>query len=520
MPGGHPFDHVRAPGKVWLVGAGPGDPGLISVRGLEVLAAAEVVLHDALAHPALLDACRGAELRNVGKRFGEPSSAQERINHELIELAREGKRVVRLKGGDPLLFARGAEEALALANAGVEFEIVPAVSSPVGAATYAGIPLTHRDWSSSVTFITGSDRAGEAWSPDAWKKLATATDTICVLMGMRRIDEITQAVMAGGRDPQTPVAVIQWGARPEQRVVVGTLSDIVEKVRSAGLKNPAVIVVGEVVRLREELRWYDRRPLFGKRVLVPRAAEQAERTAKAIRARGAEPVLVPLIEFHPPPDRGPLLRALDVLSSYEWVLFTSENGVERTFAALREGRRDARAFGAAKIGAIGPRTADALARYGLIADLVAEEHVGEGLARDLLAAGCPKRILIARALVARDELPRLLREAGAEVDVVAAYETRPVEPARVLEQLSAAHADIVLLTSSSIVRSLVTALGPEARDHLASVTVASIGPITSKTAEELGVRVDVAAEVHTLDGLLAALERRFLGTSLPAAPRE
>ncbi|HEY3500776.1 MAG TPA: uroporphyrinogen-III C-methyltransferase [Polyangiaceae bacterium] len=520
MAGDHSSDHVRAPGKVWLVGAGPGDPGLISVRGLEVLASAEVVLHDALAHPALLDACRGAELRNVGKRFGEPSSAQEPINRELIELARAGKRVVRLKGGDPLLFARGAEEALALAAAGVKFEIVPAVSSPMGAATYAGIPLTHRDLSSSVTFITGSDRAGEAWSPEAWKKLATATDTICVLMGMRRLEEIAQAVIAGGRDPGTPVAVIQWGARPEQRVAIGTLANITATVQREGLKNPAVIVVGEVVRLREELRWYDTQPLFGKRVLVPRALEQAERTAKAIRARGAEPVLVPLIEFHPPPDRAPLLRAVGALSTYEWVLFTSENGVERTFSALRERGGDARAFGTAKVGAIGPRTADALARYGIAADLVAEEHVGEGLARDLLARGRPKRVLIARALVARDELPRLLREAGAEVDVVAAYETRPVPVATVLERLDEARADVVLLTSSSIARSLVTALGPRARDHLASLTVASIGPITTKTAEELGVRVDVAAPVHTLDGLLDALERHFPGAPLPAAPRE
>jgi uroporphyrinogen III methyltransferase/synthase len=497
------------------VGAGPGDPGLISVRGLEVLAGADVVLHDALAHPALLDACRGAELRNVGKRFGEPSSAQEPINRELIELARAGKRVVRLKGGDPLLFARGAEEALALTAAGVAFEIVPAVPSPVGAAAYAGIPLTHRDFSSSVTFITGSDRAGEAWSPESWKKLATATDTICILMGMRRLGEITRAIIEGGRSPATPVAVIHWGARPEQRVEVGTLSDIVDRVRAAGLKNPSVVVVGEVVRLREKLRWYDARPLFGKRLLVPRAAEQAERSARAIRARGAEPVLVPLIRILPPPDARPLAAALAALGGYDWVLFTSENGVERTFGALTAAGRDARAFGSAKVGVIGPRTAEALARRGIRADLVAEEHVGEGLARDLLALGSPRRVLLSRALVARDELPRLLREAGAEVDVVPAYETQPVPPAELAERIRNAAVDVVLLTSSSIVRSLVDALGSTARDQLAALTVASIGPVTTQTAEELGVRVDVAADVHTLDGLLDALEAHFRAAASP-----
>jgi uroporphyrinogen III methyltransferase/synthase len=241
--------------KVWLVGAGAGEPGLITVRGLEVLRDAEVVLHDALSHPALLLECPGAEIRNVGKRAGERSPPQGSINRQLIELAGQGKRVVRLKGGDSFLFARGAEEASALAKAGIPFEIVPGVSSPVAASAYSGISFTHRDWSSSVTFITGSDRAGVKWSPDSWKKLATATDTICVLMGMRRIEEITQALIDGGRASDTPAAVIQWGARPEQRVAVATLSKIARVSRAQGLVNPAVIVVGQVVTLRETLAW-------------------------------------------------------------------------------------------------------------------------------------------------------------------------------------------------------------------------------------------------------------------------
>jgi uroporphyrinogen III methyltransferase/synthase len=498
-------------GKVWLVGAGPGDPGLITVRGLEVLRRAEVVLYDTLAHPALLDAASQAEHRDVGKRYGEPGASQSEINRELIELARAGKRVVRLKGGDPLLFARGAEEALALVEAKIPFEIVPGISSPVAAAAYAGISLTHRDLSSSTTFITGSDRAGKEWSPESWKRLATATDTICVLMGMRRIEAIAQALIDGGRSPETPAAVIQWGARPSQRVVVGRLADIADTARDAGLSNPAVIVVGEVVRLRESLRWYDTRPLFGRRVLVPRPAGQAERTAQALRERGAEPRVVPVIEIVPPADPAPLESAVGRLADYEWVLFTSANGVEQLFLALRRAGRDARAFGAAKIGVIGPRTADALERFGIRADRVAEEHVGEGLARDILALGTPRRVLIARALVARDVLPALLREAGAEVDVVAAYETRPAPagPKSLVELVETRAVDTVLFTSSSTVKTTVERLGASAVELLGRLTVASIGPITTRTAEELGLRVDVTATTFTVDGLLDALEKYF-----------
>src|SRR6478752_69428 len=277
----------QRPGRVWLVGAGPGEPGLITVRGQSVLSRAEVVLYDALAHPALLEHCPQAELHNVGKRYGEDSAAQDAITQQMIELARQGKRVVRLKGGDPFMFARGAEEALALADAGIPFEVVPGVASPVAASAYAGISLTHREVSASVTFITGSDRAGHEWSPESWKKLATATDTICVLMGMRRIGEITRAIMDGGRSPSTPAAVIHWGARPEQRVVTSTLEGIADAAHRAGLTNPSIIVVGEVVNLREKLAWYDSRPLSGKRVVIPRAVDQARDTAAALRERGA-----------------------------------------------------------------------------------------------------------------------------------------------------------------------------------------------------------------------------------------
>lgn len=502
------------PAKVALVGAGPGDPGLITVRGLALLQAAEIVLTDALAHPALLDACPNAEVRNVGKRFGEDSAAQTAINEELVRLARAGKRVVRLKGGDPLLFARGGEEAQALAAAGIPFEIVPGIASPVGASAYAGIPLTHRELSKSVTFITGSDRAGKEWSPEAWKQLATATDTICVLMGMRRIAEITRAILEGGRDPSTPAAVIQWGTRPEQRVLTAKLSEIAAKVQEAGIKNPAVIVVGDVVSLRETVSWYDSQPLFGKRLLLPRPEAQARATARAIRDRGAEPLVTPVIEIVAPPDAKPLERAVRELAEYAWVLFTSANGVERFFAEIARQGRDARAFASAKIAAIGPKTAAAIERHGIVPDLVAKEFVGEGLAAELVERAGPRgKVLLARALVARDALPDALRAAGFSVDVVPVYETRSASAAAKSELralIAAGRADAILFTSSSTVTETLSALGPDAAALLATITVASIGPITAGTLLEASVRIDVNADVYTVEGLLDALQRHYL----------
>jgi uroporphyrinogen III methyltransferase/synthase len=503
------------PGKVWLVGAGAGDPGLITVRGLSVLSRADVVLYDALAHPALLEACPQAERRNVGKRYGEDSAVQAAIIAQMIELGQAGKRVVRLKGGDPLMFARGAEEGLALAAAGVPFEIVPGVSSPVAASAFAGISLTHRELSSSVTFITGSDRAGKEWSPESWKKLATATDTICVLMGMRRIAEITQAIIDGGRAPSTPAAVIHWGARPEQRVVTAPLSQIAEASKQAGLKNPAIILVGEVVRLREKLSWYDSRPLSGKRLVIPRAAGQARETAGAVLERGAVPLVLPMIAIDEPPEPARLARAVGELSSYDWVLLTSTNGVERLRAELERSGRDARAFGSAKVGAIGPKTAEALERLGVRADVVAQEFVGEGLAAAVLARGAPKRVLLLRALVARDALPEALRAQGCEVDVVPAYQTRPLTDsgAELAQGIESGGVDAILFTSSSTVTSTVEALGPRAHELLGRLVLASIGPITTRTLESVGLRASVQAQIYTIEGLLDALEQHFISAA-------
>jgi uroporphyrinogen III methyltransferase/synthase len=504
-----------AAGKVWLVGAGPGDPDLITVRGRRVLEQAEVVLHDALSHPSLLEYCQRAQIVNVGKRYGERSPPQAVVTQQLLHYAGAGKRVVRLKGGDPFMFARGAEEALALVEAGVDFEIVPGVSSPVAASAYAGISFTHRDLSSSVTFITGSDREGKDWSPESWHKLATATDTICVLMGMRRIDEICQAIIKGGRSPNTPVAVIQWGARPEQRVVRAALSQIASAVKQQGITNPAVIVVGEVVELRDRIAWFDTRPLFGKRILVPRPPKQARGTARLLRDRAAEPLLFSAISIEDPPDPEPLRQAARDVGSYDWVLFTSANGVECFMRALNDAGRDARAFGNAKLGVIGPKTAQSLVVHGLRADLVADEYIGESLAEALLAEGNAQRVLIPRALEAREVLPERLRAAGLHVDVVPAYETKKANPERraELEALISGQLDVVMFTSSSTVSALCDVLGQGAADLLSQVTVAAIGPVTAKTASELGLKVDVTAEIYTVEGLLDALEQHFVSHS-------
>jgi uroporphyrinogen III methyltransferase/synthase len=496
-------------GTVFLVGAGPGSPDLITVRGQALLGRADVVLYDALSHPGLLAMARpGAELRNVGKRGGSLSPSQEWITSQLIELAGEGKMVVRLKGGDSFLFARGAEEAEALVQAGIPFEVVPGLSSPIGTSAYAGIPLTHRELSSSVSFITGTDREGKEWSEAAWLKIATATDTLCILMGMRRIDEICHALIRGGRAPSTPAAVIMWGARPDQRVCEAPLGELARRSREMGLSNPGVIIVGEVVSLRNQLSWFEKRPLFGRKILIPRPAHQAQDTANQVRERGAEAVVYPVIEIQPPPDREPLIRAAANVGDYDWLLFTSANGVDAFFEALSETRGDTRRLGGVQVGVIGPRTGKALERYGVVPDVVAEEFVAEGLVSAILQRVSSGRLLLPRAREAREELPRALREAGLTIDVVDAYETKPIgEPAshglrRLFED---ERIDTVLFTSSSMVKSTVGALGAEALSLLRKVTIASIGPITTQTACELGLEVHVTAREYTVAGLLDAL---------------
>ncbi len=513
---------AASPGVVYLVGGGPGDPGLLTVRGAELLATADVVLHDELVHRALLERVReGAAVRCVGKRGGDPGTkqaSQAAIDAELIAEARAGRSVVRLKGGDPYLFGRGSEEAESLVAAGIPFEVVPGIPSPLGATAYAGISVTHRDLASSVTFVSAATRDGADFR---FAELASLRGTLCVLMGMRRLAAVCESLVRdAGRDPATPACVIQWGTRPEQAVVEGRLDSIAALARAAGLASPAVVVVGPVVSLRRTLRWFDARPLFGKRVLVTRPAGQAAATADLLRSRGAEPVTFPAIALFPPPEPARVTAAAKDLDRYDVVAFTSENGVLWFFRELDAQGRDARAFGRARVAAVGSGTAAALRTRGLRADIVPTEFRGDHLAGAILAdpevtaalSRGAARVLVPRALVGREVLAERLREAGCTVDVVPVYETRPASADRradLMRRVEEGTIDAVLLTSSSTADSLCELLGPRAPELLHRVVVASIGPITSATATKRGLTVAVTASTSTSAGLVEALEAHF-----------
>jgi uroporphyrinogen III methyltransferase/synthase len=495
---------------VYLVGAGPGDPGLITVAGLERLKEADVIVYDRLVNEALLKEARAdAELIFVGKVAGE-SHDQEAINRLLIEKAREGKRVVRLKGGDPFIFGRGGEEAEALREAGVPFEGVPGVTSAVAVPAYAGIPVTHRGLASTFAVITGHEHPEKPESSIDWAKLATAVDTLVFLMGTKTLPEIVEKLVANGRAAETPVAVIRWGTTPEQRTVVGTLADIAARVEEAGITPPAITVVGEVVGLRETLLWFEDRPLFGKRVLITRTRRQASVLARLLAAEGAIPIELPAIEIEPAADAEAVWAAIDGLKaqSYAWVVFTSANAVGLWFGHLGERGLDARAFAGAKVAAIGAATAEALAEKGISVDLVPTEYVAEAMVEALGSHVAPgDRMLVPRAESARPELVEGLRSLRCQVDEVTLYRAAVPEgaPAEALSLLRDGAIDIVTFTSSSTVRNLAAMLNGHI-DSLRAPLVACIGPITAKTAEELGLRVDVVASEYTVEGLVRAIE--------------
>jgi uroporphyrinogen III methyltransferase / synthase len=483
---------------VHLVGAGPGDPGLLTVRALELLRVADVVIYDRLSQESLLDLAPAAERIDVGKAPGHVRMTQSEINDLLIERGRRGEAVVRLKGGDPFVFARGGEEAAALAEAGVPFEVVPGITSAIAVPAYAGIPVTLRHSSTSVTIVTGHEEPGVEGAEGTvdWAAVARVGGTIVVLMGVARIGRIAAELMAAGRAPDTPVAVVQWGTRPEQRTVRATLSTIADQP----LGTPSTIVIGQVAA--SDLTWFENRPLFGRRVVVTRAREQARELVHRLQAQGAATVEVPAIEIRDPADGGAALAAVvDRLGDYDWVVLTSANGARRLLDAMRDGGRDARAFARARLAAIGPGTAEALAGANLEVDLVPPRFVAESLLDELPAPSATGgRLLLVRAAVARDVLPEGLRGKGWDVDVVEAYRT---EQAALAEEQAAAvaAADIVTFTSSSTVINFLGAMG----GRPIPAVVAAIGPITAATAAEHGLAVDVEAEVHTIDGLVDAL---------------
>jgi len=483
---------------VYLVGAGPGDPGLLTLRGAEVLGRADVVVYDRLSVRSLLAlAPPGAERISVGKAPGHAEMAQEDINALLVERGKAGATVVRLKGGDPFVFARGGEEAAALAEAGVAFEVVPGITSAVAVPAYAGIPVTLRHSSTSFTVVTGHEdpRVGDDGSVD-WDALARVGGTIVVLMGVARIRDIAARLVAAGRAPDTPVAAVTWGTRPQQRTVRATLATIADRP----LAPPATIVIGEVARL--DLAWFEQRPLFGRRVVVTRARAQASELTERFEATGAEVVELPTIEIAEPVDGGAALAsAVASLRDYEWVVLTSANGARRFLAALRDGRDAA----GVHIAAIGPGTANALREGNLVADLVPPEFVAESLLEVFPSpSASDAKVLLARAEVARDVLPEGLRARGWHVDVVDAYRTVAAAPdSDVLDAV--AGADVITFTSSSTVERFLEVAGARRVPRV----VACIGPVTAGTAREHGLRVDVEAAVHSLDGLVDAVVDHF-----------
>lgn len=477
---------------VYLVGAGPGDPGLLTVRAAEILRRADVVVHDRLAEASLLDlAPSGTPRHDVGKAPGAPIR-QDAINELLISLATGHDTVVRLKGGDPFVFGRGGEEALALAGAGIAFEVVPGITSAVAVAAYAGVPITHRGLATSFTVVTGHRGAAVDRETD-WAALAAGGGTIVVLMGVAHRAEIAARLVAGGMEPATPIVAVQWGTRPEQTTTRTTLAGLA----AAAVHPPATIIIGPVAGL--DLAWYERRPLLGRRVVVTRAREQASGLVGLLTAAGARAIELPTIAVADPSDGGASLRRAAAglaAGSYDWVVFTSANAVHRFLPVLR----DARDFGACRIAAIGPGTADALAGAHLVADLVPSRAVAEGL----LAAWpqLPKagRVLIPRAAVGRDVLPDGLAAAGWEVDVVEAYRTVR-EDASPAQMAAVEEADAVCFTSSSTVTNFMAVAGVE---RVPSVVVC-IGPATADTARRAGLDVATVAHPHTVPGLVDAV---------------
>jgi uroporphyrinogen III methyltransferase/synthase len=499
-------------GVVYLVGGGPGEPGLMTARSLELIASADAIFYDRLIPPGALDGAReDAELVYVGKQPGVPSVPQAEIGGRLVAAAAEGKSVVRLKGGDPFVFGRGGEEGEALREARVDFEVVPGVTAGVAATAYAGIPVTHRDDASAVAFITGHENPEKPQSALDWAALAIFPGTLVFYMGVKRLAENAAALIEAGRDPQEPAAAIERGTMPGQRTVAATLATIAEAVEREQVKAPALIVVGEVARRREKLGWLERRPLHGRRVVVTRARAQSSGLAARLRELGADVVELPAIRIESRIEAPQVREAAAGIGDYDVVCLTSPNGVRLLFEAMAAGgaegtgeggSRDARALAGATVAAIGPGTARALAEHGIVADVVPERFVAEGLLEALAGIDVEaKRVLVARAAEARDVLPDALRDRGAEVNVVPLYETVREAPAEV-EVERAQGADYVTFTSSSTVTNLLAALGDR---FPRNARVASIGPVTSETARAAGLRVDVEAERHDVDGLLAAL---------------
>ncbi len=505
------------PGKVYLIGAGPGDPGLITVKGQACIRTADVIIYDYLAAPALLaHASPQTEMIYVGKKGGDHTLPQGGINQLIIEKSRQGLVVARLKGGDPYIFGRGGEEAEELVAAGIPFEVVPGVTSAIAGAAYAGIPLTHRDYTSTLAFVTGHEDPTKASSSIDWKALATGIGTLVFFMGIKNLPLIAEQLQHNGMAPETPVALIRWGTTTRQKTVTGTLASIVAIARQAGLKAPAIIVVGKVVGLRERLQWFETRPLFGRTIVVTRARAQASDLVERLTELGAHCLEYPTIEVVPSENLAPLDAAIQSLATYDWLIFTSVNGVKYFFERLFALGQDVRALHHVRTAVIGPATAERLRQQGLRSDIVPASYRAESVVEAFAGKNVAgQRMLIPRAAEARPILPEELRRMGAAVDEITVYHTRPVADgaADLVDDLENGRIDMVTFTSSSTVKHFHQMLPADRRTQLMTgVRTASIGPITTETAESLGFKVHVTADEFTIPGLCEAIQTLFAAT--------
>jgi len=498
-------------GKVYLVGAGPGDPGLLTLKGKALLEKAQVVVYDYLANPELLKYCpEGCEFIYVGKKGGAHTMSQEEINQLLVQKAKEGKLVVRLKGGDPFLFGRGGEEIEELVKEEIPFEVVPGITSAIAVPAYAGIPVTHRDCTSTLAIITGHEAEGKEESKIDFKALAQI-GTLVFLMGVKNLPNIVENLIREGKNPNTPVAVIQWGTTPRQKTAVGTLETIFDEVKKQGITAPAIIVVGEVVKLREKFNWYEKKPLFGKKIVITRTREQASKLKSALIELGAEVIEIPTIEVRPLFNKK-TLETLKNLKNYDWLIFTSENGVRFFFSALFDTGLDVRALGGIKIAVIGPATKEVLKTYGIFPDLMPEKNfTQEGLLeafgkKDLSG----KKVLYVRAKVAREVLSEGLKAKGVLLEILPIYETlKPVDSGEKLKETLEKGISAITFTSSSTVENFFELLKEMELSLPPGVVLASIGPITSKSIRKFGYEPTVEAKEYTIPGLVKAMVEYF-----------
>jgi len=497
-------------GTVYLIGAGPGDPGLLTIKAKECIEHADVMVYDYLASPFLLNyAGKDAQIIYVGKKGGDHTLTQDKINLLLVEKAQQGLNVARLKGGDPFVFGRGGEEAQMLLSHGVPYEVIPGVTSAIAAPAYAGIPVTHRDHTSFVSFITGHEDPTKKDTSMQWDVYAKSNATLVFLMGVKNLENIVKNLIKHGKPSDTPIALVRWGTTARQQTVTGTLDTIVERVKAANLKSPAVIIIGHVVSLRDELAWFDKRPLFGKKIVITRARAQASGLVSTLSKLGAQCIEIPTIQIIPPEDIGPLKKSIKNIHHYDWLIFTSVNGVNFFFETLFDMGKDVRILGHLKFACIGPVTKERLKDFGIVSDILPETYRAESVIDAFSSINIKnKKVLLPRAKKARTILPEELIKMGARVDEIAAYETRlnAERKEELISLLENNGIDAITFTSSSTVSNFISLLeSKDTKKLLKDVAIASIGPITSDTAKSLDIEPDIEAKDYTIQGLVDSL---------------